>query len=334
MSCAGRGYDVVSGSVTRVAVVGLGAGRPERPAGLDGRLEQVEPLAGRRERDPVRRVLAVPPAGADAEERPTAGERVEGGRGLGGDPGRAEGDRRAQRAERQAGVEPGDQPEGHPRLRDRLPGGVDLRDLDQVVHQGDPGEAGLVGRQRHRPAPSAPGSSPQGNRDSCSTTLQPVAGARLLPFGPQPQVRPACRCGWGPNRGVSATSPDDDLDVVPALGREVVADGGHAAYLVGRAWRPARGGRARRCGGGTPRRGCRGRRRRRGGRRPGRRRARHVRRSASRPRVSMTVVRPRPRRAATMRSRRSKASVEASRSAGPEPTMPRRSSEETISARR
>ena len=70
-------------------------------------------------------------------------------------PGRPEGDRGDEGAQPEPGVEAGDQPERHPRLRDRLPGPVDLRDLDEVVHHREPGEPGLVGGQRHRPQPGA-----------------------------------------------------------------------------------------------------------------------------------------------------------------------------------
>ena len=53
---------------------------------------------GRREVQAVRRVLALPPAGADSHERPAAGQHVEGGGGLGGDARRPERHRRDQRA--------------------------------------------------------------------------------------------------------------------------------------------------------------------------------------------------------------------------------------------
>ena len=55
------------------AGVRLGAGGPERPHRLDRVLEQVEPLAVGRERQPEAGVLALPPAGADA--RRTRGRR-------------------------------------------------------------------------------------------------------------------------------------------------------------------------------------------------------------------------------------------------------------------
>ena len=130
----------------------------------------------------------------------------------------------------QPGVQAGEQAEGHPRLGDRLPGAVDLGDLDQVVHQRQPGEA--------RPASAAsaislhprPGSSPQGNRDSCSTIFSPWDGGGGR--------------GSGPDRGLGSirtavdaarcAGPRDDLDAVPALVAEASAtarDG--AAYLLG-----------------------------------------------------------------------------------------------------
>ena len=70
-------------------VVRLGAGGPQRPHRLDRRLEQVEPLPVGRERQPEAGVLALPPAGADADERATAAQHVEGRRRLGDDARRA-----------------------------------------------------------------------------------------------------------------------------------------------------------------------------------------------------------------------------------------------------
>ena len=120
--------------VDAATVVRLRAGAPERPHRLDGRLEPVEPFPRGREVDPVRRVLAFPPAGAQTAEGPPAAEHVEGGRGLGDHPGRPQGHRRDQGAEPQRRVQTREEAEGHPGLRDGLPGPVDLGDLDQVVH--------------------------------------------------------------------------------------------------------------------------------------------------------------------------------------------------------
>ena len=55
----------------------------QAPDRLDRLLEQVEPLAGRRERDAVGGVLVERPAGAEAEVGPAAGEVVDRGDGVG-----------------------------------------------------------------------------------------------------------------------------------------------------------------------------------------------------------------------------------------------------------
>ena len=70
-----------------LAVMLPGARLPQGPQRLDGHLQHVEPSASGREGQPEAFVLAGPPAGADAAERPSARERVEGGRGLGQHPG-------------------------------------------------------------------------------------------------------------------------------------------------------------------------------------------------------------------------------------------------------
>jgi len=123
-------------------VIGLSAGLPQCPQRLDGGFELVQPLGGRRELQPERRVLAVPPARADAAERAAAGEHVERGDRLRQDPRRAKRDRGDQRAQAQARRDAGQQAERHPRLGDRLPRPARLRDLDEVIHQRDPAEAG------------------------------------------------------------------------------------------------------------------------------------------------------------------------------------------------
>ena len=332
MSCAGRGYDVVSGSVDAVAVVRLGAGCPERAAGLDRALEEVEPLAAPagRGRPYAACSRSHHPAPMPRNARPPE-SGVERGGGLGGEAGRAEGHRGAQGPELESGVEPGDQAQRHPGLGDRLPGGVDLGDLDQVVHQRDPGEARVRRRQRHL-------------LDPRTRVLAPREPGQLQ-HHPQPVGRQGGRRTVGDvalsgrsradrHRTVSRLCAGHDLDAVPALADEGVA-GGRATRRTCSARAGAGTGRSRRAfrrrhssAGVSTRTATVGR--------PAARAAsRHaIRRSVSRPSVSTTVVSPREMRAATMRSRRSKASAEASRSAGPEPTMPRRSSEETTSARR
>ena len=121
-----------------------------------------------------------------------------------------------ERAQLQPGVQAGDQAEGHPGLGDRLPGGVDLGDLDQVVHQRQPGEPRLVRRQRHLAHPAARVLAP-GEPRELEHHLAAVGRRGVLRFGPQPQCSDRSGCGLS---RVRSPAPGDDLDVVPALGGE------------------------------------------------------------------------------------------------------------------
>ena len=171
------------GQAHAVPGVRLRAGRPERPAGLDGALQEVESLPGRWEGHPVGRVLAVPPPRADAEERATSGQGVQGGGGLGGHARRPEGDGRAQRAQLQLGVQARHEAERHPGLRNGLPRAVDLRDLDEMVHQGEPREARLGRGQGHRAHPRAGILTPPESRQLEHHTKS-VRGGRLRGLSP------------------------------------------------------------------------------------------------------------------------------------------------------
>ena len=299
--------------------VRLGAGGPQRAHRLDAGLERVEPLGGRRERQPEAEVLALPPAGADPDERPASRDHVEGGRRLGGDPRRPERHRGDQRAEPQAGVEPGEQAERHPRLRDRLPGGADLRDLDQVVHQRQAREAGLVGGQRdvraarprgRRPRGSArPGAPRRGRRGARGRAParppRPVPPRCPPPRRPGPSPRPRAPPAPAGSRGPAAVSTRAGTGRSrSALRRRHTSAGVSNATTT--ADSPCRRARS----------------------------SHPVRRTSSRPSVSTTVVSPRRTRPATIRSRSANASADASRSCRPLPTTPRRSSEETTSALR
>ena len=188
------------------AGVRLGAGRPERAQRLDADLQLVEPLGVGGEVQPVRLVLAQPPARAEPAEGPAVAERVEGRGGLGDDPGRPERHRRDQRAQPQPGVEPGEQAQRHPRFGDGLPGAVDLGDLDQVVHQGDARRTPAASAARARSRQPAVGSSPHGNRETCRITRGPSCGSVLSCRRP---VAPVMR-GW-------LAVLVDDQDLVPAL---------------------------------------------------------------------------------------------------------------------
>ena len=311
---------MVSGRRDPLAGVRLGAGRPERPHRLDRRLEQVEPLGRRREGQPERRVLALPPAGADADERAPAGEHVERRRRLRDDARRPEGHRRAQRAQPQPGVEPGEQAEGHPRLRDRLPGAV------RPAGSGSGGPSAPARRSppRPRPAPSRaarpPGPRPTGTARAGGRPRAPGrrdAGRSPPRLGRRRRRRRRSRVGAGRRRGRG-----------PSPRRRASADG---------AERAAAGRPGPRAGTGPVARGVAARGTRLGGVST-RRRPPAARRPAPRPSQARPAPAPGrgcrrpwsargPAGAATIGSRRANASAEASRSCGPLPTTPRRSSD-------
>ena len=117
---------------------------PHLQADLDGLLELLETLGDRREPDAEAARLFLVPARADPQPRPAAGQHVQGGDGLGQDarvpvdgPGdeRAEpGARRVRGQEAQRGV----------RLQHFVLGRPDRADLEEVVHDHDVREAGVV----------------------------------------------------------------------------------------------------------------------------------------------------------------------------------------------
>ena len=141
------------------------AGRPQGAEGLDALLEEVEPGARPGEREPVCRVLPLPPPRAETAERPAAREGVERRDGLGDDPGASEGHGADEGAEVQPGVESGEQAEGDVGLGDRVPGPSDLGDLHEVVHEGEAGEAEGVGGQRHVAQPGRRAGTPREGRE-------------------------------------------------------------------------------------------------------------------------------------------------------------------------
>ncbi len=248
-------------------------------------------------------MLPLPPPGADAAEGAAAAEHVERRDRLRHQSRRTVRDRRDEGAQRQVVRPTRQQPEGHVGLRQGVPGAPDLGDLDQVVHHASPVNP-TSSATSATPVSQPAGSSPHGNCETCSTTSSPVSGR----VGPE-AVTVARR--W------SARAGRHRDDQVPALGSRRRPGPSASASAGPSAPSPGRDGRAPRCAPGTvrpvrppppPR--------------PADRRARATstqarRRAASSPRVSTTVVRRRPARAATMRSRRSNASADASRSAGP-----------------
>ena len=234
---------------------------------------------------------------------------------------------RDQGAEPQPGVQAGEQAEGDPGLRDRLPG---------ACRPAGSGSGGPSARAPRSPASSAAsatsrsqpaGSSPHGNRETWRTTSRPSrrgAGA----------AGPGWSAGWSTCGAPARARVGPGDHDVPALARQPVRDGTEGAAAGRPAPGPGPGGRGRRCGAGRRPGACRRRPRPPAARAPGPARGSRGAAPASRPRVSTTVVRPRRARPATIRSSRANASAEASRSWRPLPTTPRRSSEETISAAR
>ena len=124
------------------AVVRLGAGAPTAPSSsrCPRSRSSSRCLAGGKSRPYAACSRSHQPA-PTPDEGAATGQHVEGGGRLGGDARGAERHRRDQGAELEPGAQPGDRAQGDPRLRDRRPGPVDLRDLDQVVHHRQAGEA-------------------------------------------------------------------------------------------------------------------------------------------------------------------------------------------------
>ena len=309
-----------------VAVVGLGAGRPEGPHRLD------RPARGRRAaRGPAG--TAMPNAacsrshqpGADADEGTAAGQRRQGGGGLRGDrrpDGRSPACTRVPSSQAACRA-PASSAERHPRLGDRVPGPADLGDLDEVVHQRQAGEARPRRRRGRRRS-----ARPAGPRPTGSGT--PAA----RPAGRGSALRSARVGGAAAGIDGAAGLVGGDLDRRGPSPRASSRGLRRAPCAAGRrAPEPGPGGHARRCGGGTRRPGCRGRRRPPAARTRGPRRARRA--ASSRRARGCRPPWSGHDRAVRRRSVSStaNASVEASRSCGPLPRTPRRASEETTSSR-
>ena len=109
-------------------------------------LEPVHPLADRREVVAVALVLDLVPGGAEAEDRPPAGDGVERRDLLGQQRRIAVRDARDERPEPDARRLAGEGGEHRPALEHRLVGPADAVDLVEVVHDRDEVEAGRLGR--------------------------------------------------------------------------------------------------------------------------------------------------------------------------------------------
>ena len=143
------------GKMHITAVVGLGAWRPKGSQCFDANRKLIKsfPVAGKVQA--VRLVLPLPPAGAEPAESPPVAQYVQGRDTLGDDSRLTKGDRGDQCAELQRGVQAGDHAESDPWLGYRLPGTVDLRDLDQMVHECETVEAHFVSAERHIAEPGS-----------------------------------------------------------------------------------------------------------------------------------------------------------------------------------
>ena len=168
--------------------------------------------AGRRERQPERRVLALPPAGPDPAERPAAGERVQGGDRLGDDAGRAEGHRRDTGCRAAAGCPGRRAGRGSPRAPGSAPRPVPTWGIwIRWSISASPAKPGLVGGQRDRRAarPAGPRPTGTGRAGAPPRSPWPARAARR-----SPPRRRASHCGR--DRTVRS-APDDHLDPVPSL---------------------------------------------------------------------------------------------------------------------
>ena len=193
-----------------------------------------------------------------------------------------------------------------------VPRPADLRDLPEVVHDVDRVEAGGLGARRPMLAQPLAGRRRAAGRDELAEVqAEPQPGRVARAAGARPR-RPR-RTAPPPPAPAPARAPRRTPR--PAAGRAPPARpaAGRPARRPGCAW-PGPG-----CGPGTPRPGCRRRRRRTADRAARARASQAVRRSASRPRVSTTVVSRRPTRSRTMSSSRANASALAVTSSSPAP---------------
>ena len=111
-------------------------------------LEALEPLGDRRVGNAERLVLALVPGGADAQERPAAGQHVERGDGLREQAGVPVGDAGDEQAELHPLGLRRDEVQHRVALEHRVERGLEVLHLEPVVHRGEPDDARLVGGDR------------------------------------------------------------------------------------------------------------------------------------------------------------------------------------------
>jgi hypothetical protein len=115
---------------------------------LDGLLEPFESLGHRRVRHAEGMMLAVVPGGADAEERPSLAQHVEGRRDLGQKSGVPVGHARDDRSQLHPLGFRGEIAERRVALEHRVVCGLEALHLEEVVHDREPGcSPGFRGRR-------------------------------------------------------------------------------------------------------------------------------------------------------------------------------------------
>src|SRR3990172_5348219 len=123
-------------------------GRPARPhlvQDLQRLFEFLEPNRQRWKRNPETARLALVPGSADAEVRAAAGQYVEGGGGLDQDARMAVDDAGHQNAQTDALCHRSQKAEGGIGLQHRAVDGSDPVDLEEVIHDPQAGETGVLG---------------------------------------------------------------------------------------------------------------------------------------------------------------------------------------------
>ena len=296
----------------RAALEARRARAPHQRQQLERVLEAGVALAQRREVPAVEAVLALEPGGAEAAHRAAAGEHVERRddlRQVGDVAVRDAGDERARGG---SARHAGEVAERRVALEHVLPLAPDLRDLEDVVHDPEAREAGLLGgaRDGRRARPRSSAGCP------ASRSGRPAARSRSV-------IGSSCwrtaACGAVRNAGGTSVDGPGAVDTGEALGGERARRRRLGlAQLAGDDLRRDRARRARGCAGGRRRRA--GRRRR---RRPARRGARPA--PATRRGGALEAGRvdhgrqPAPQPLGTMRSRTSNASRLARTSRSPVP---------------
>lgn len=172
------------GCIDQTSAKGLAAVRPRRPREADGVLEKREALAQGRKRHPQYGRLMFEPACPDAEVRAAAGEHVQGRGQLDEQRRMPIDDPRDQRAETDPRGVSRDEPKRGVRLEHRVRlGRSPCRDLEEVVHEPEAGEASLLSTARD------PGDLPGDRRRSARPRERALlqADPHATTVGPRPQ---------------------------------------------------------------------------------------------------------------------------------------------------